>query len=102
MTADGILYIDENCRDKFKKELDEAFGKDKWRLDGSNYGYIWNLSEIPPEMEVDVLDNKTDEIIGHIIIENMYEKEYDTIRNCMYLDPYPYEINITKGKEGNK
>jgi len=103
MTAEGILYVDETCRDKFKKQLDKEFGKDKWKLDGSPYGYIWNTAQMPPELAVDVLDDETDKVIGHIIIENKYEKEYDGMQDCMYLQPYPYKIkSIWKGVDKNE
>jgi hypothetical protein len=94
MTADGILYIDEECRDKFEKELDEAFGKDIWRLDGSQYSHIWDATKMPPEVNADVLNKKTDEIIGRCVIENKYEQEYDDISDCMFLRPYPNKIKL--------
>jgi hypothetical protein len=92
MTAEGILYVDERCRDVFKKELDKIFGEDKWRLDGSNYGHIWNVALIPPELSIEVLSIEDDDILGVIIIENKYEQTYDQMQDCMYLEPYPYRI----------
>jgi len=94
MTAEGVLYIDETCRDKFQKELDKAFGKDKWRLDGSQYSHIWDVTKMPKEVNADVLDEKTDEIIGRCVIENKYEQKYDDISDCMYLNPYPFKIKL--------
>lgn len=103
MTAGGELYVDEDCRDKFQEQLDKEFGKDIWKLDGSDYSYIWNTASMPPELTVDVLNEETDEIIGNIIIENKYEKEYDGMQDIMYLQPYPDKITkIVKMKKGNK
>ena len=36
MTAKGVLYLDEDCRDYFKDDLDKVFGKDKWRIDAED------------------------------------------------------------------
>ena len=94
MTAEGILYVDETCRDKFKKELNEAFGKGKWRLDGSQYSHIWTYEKIPPETNVDVLNKETDIVIGRMVIENKYKQAYDDIGDIMYLKPYPFKIKI--------
>jgi len=37
MTAKIQLYLDEECIDEFRAELDNTFGKDKWRIDASAY-----------------------------------------------------------------
>ena len=47
MSAEGELYVDEECRDAFKDKLDKWFGKDNWNLVGSDYGGIYSLSEMP-------------------------------------------------------
>ena len=102
MTAIGELYVDETCRDAFTKELNKEFGEDKWRLDGSNYGYIWSDNEIPPEMTVDVLDIITDEILGKVKIINKYAQVYDDMRDCMFLEPKPDKMEVlSRQKEGN-
>ena len=69
MTAEGILYVDENCRDVFEKELDEWFGKDKWRLEGSDFG-DYALENMPEKIEVDVYDEEQESIIGKVEIKN--------------------------------
>jgi hypothetical protein len=74
MTADGELYVDETCRDAFTKELDEWFGKGKWRLYGGEYSNIWNLAELPSTIIVEVrnIDNNLIgkvEIINHFTIQ---------------------------------
>ena len=45
MTAKGELYIDEDCRDVFEKELDEWFGKENWGLDGNSFGDFWDFEK---------------------------------------------------------
>ena len=92
MTAEGELYIDETCRDVFEKELNEAFGEGKWRLDGSKYNHIWDDTKMPPVVEADILSRETDKIIGVIVIENKYEQEYNDIEDSMFLRPYPDKI----------
>jgi len=73
MTAKGTLYIDEDCRDWFEKELDGWFGKDLWTLDGGNFGDCWDLSQFPSVVEVEVNDMETDEVIGKVeITSNSY------------------------------
>jgi len=101
MTAEGELYVDEECRDIFEKQLNKEFGKDKWRLDGTPYGYIWNRTQMPPEIAVDVLDIDTDEILGSVVITNKYSQEYDDMQDCMYLNPTPSKLKVTFKKEGN-
>jgi hypothetical protein len=38
MTAEGTLYIDEECRDVFEDKLNKWYGEDKWVLDGDDFG----------------------------------------------------------------
>lgn len=75
MTADGTLYVDEECRDCFEEELDKWFGKENWGLDGSPFGDYWDMADFPLTIEVDVLDNDRETIIGKVEItsENFIE-----------------------------
>jgi len=80
MTARGTLYIDEECRDVFEKELDGWYGKDKWALDGNPFGDYWDLSQFPKIVEVNVKDMETDEIIGTVEITSEFYVEEEMER----------------------
>jgi len=78
MTADGELYIDEECRDVFEKELDEWYGKDNWRLNGNNFSDCWDMRLFPEKVEVEVLSETEEDkngerkIIGKVEITNEF------------------------------
>jgi hypothetical protein len=93
MTAHGTLYIDENCRDVFKDELDKAFGKDRWALDGTGYG-IWDMSQFPITAKVPVLDDETGELLGTAIITSRPIIEEGM--SGRYIDVEPVRIKIKK------
>ena len=61
MSSDGELYINEDCRDAFQKELDKAFGRGKWALDAGQYSNYWDMSKFPEKAKVDVIDAETRE-----------------------------------------
>jgi hypothetical protein len=88
MTATGTLYIDETCRDEFKEQLDEWYGKDKWRLDGSEHG-TWDMANFPAVIEVKVYDDETDASIGLVQITSRFEVAGDMER---YVECYPDKI----------
>ena len=93
MTAQGILYIDEVCRDVFRDDLDKAFGKDKWTLDGTAFD-IWDMSQFPITARVPVLDDETGVMLGTAIISSR-----PTIQEGMngrYIDVEPVRIKILK------
>ena len=92
MTATGTLYIDENCRDVFKQELDKVFG-DNWNLDGSNYGDIWDMANFPTEVKVAILDDYGKKIGKAVIISKPIIVDEGMGR---YVDVEPVEIKITK------
>jgi hypothetical protein len=92
MTARGTLYIDENCRDVFKQELDKVFGEDNWNLDGSDYG-IWDMADFPIEAKVAVLDDDRKKIGEAVIISKPIIVDEGMGR---YIDVEPIEIKITK------
>ena len=70
MTCSGELYIDEDCRDAFEKELNDVFGKN-WYLSGCSGQ---NLDEISGIEEVEVNDEDGKQI-GEAIIYS--EKAYN-------------------------
>jgi len=37
MTANGTLYVDEECAETFSRILDDWFGKESWKLDGDEW-----------------------------------------------------------------
>jgi hypothetical protein len=93
MTAHGTLYIDENCRDVFKDELDKAFGKDRWTLDGNAYD-IWDMSQFPITAKVPVLDDETGELLGTAIITSRPVIVDEGMGR--YIDVEPVKIKIKK------
>lgn len=91
MTAKGTLYIDEECRDCFEKELNEWFGKDMWQLNGNDFGGCWDMANFPEVVEVKVKDNETDELIGKVEIISEFKIEGDIER---YIETYPKSIKL--------
>jgi hypothetical protein len=101
MTAHGELYINETCRDKFEKQLNKVFGKDKWRLDGSEGSDIWNMTQFPNSIDVNVVDdNDSDKIIGTATIISKSIIEDDGTGE--YIDKKPIKIIIRKGEVKQK
>lgn len=76
MSADGELYISEDCADYFEKDLDCWFGKGEWRLDASEFSDYWNMAEFPKMVFVKVIDNKHKQI-GEVVIYNKFEIQED-------------------------
>ena len=93
MTAQGITYIDEICRDVFRAELDKAFGKDKWTLDGTAYD-IWDMSQFPITAKVPVLDDETGVLLGTAIITSRPFIADEGLGR--YVDVEPVKIKIKK------
>lgn len=89
MTAEGELYINETCRDTFIVELNDMFGVDKWKLDGSPFSECYDIRNFPDKVEVDVLNEK-DEIIGRVEIINNFLVEGDDFGR--YIEIVPLEI----------
>ena len=92
MTADGVLYVSETCRDIFQRELDKVFGKGNWSLDGDNYNDYWDLSTLPDQMEISVVDEETDEQIGIIYVKNKFKINSDGFNR--WLEPNPKSCKI--------
>jgi hypothetical protein len=86
MTAKGTLYADEDCRDKFEDMLNSKFGKNKWYLDGEKWGDIWDLSQLPGEMEIPITNDDGD-LIAYLVVTNKFEIEIDM--EGRYVEPYP-------------
>lgn len=96
MTARGTLYIDEECRDAFEKELNGWFGKDVWQLDGNPFDY-WDLSEFPSVVDVNVVEMGTDEVIGKVEIKSeFYVSGEDGER---YVETTPHSIKLIEIKD---
>ena len=90
MTSQGTLYVDEDCRDYFEKELNEWFGND-WYLNGDDYA-DYNLSQMPEKIKVDVINNN-DDIIGEVEITNEFYIEDNGER---YIEIKPKSIEKLK------
>lgn len=109
MTADGELFIDEDCRDFFQKELDKAFGKGKWRLDGGKFSDVWDTSELPKVCEVPIVDEDADwdengdwKVIGTAFITLKFGIVGNPNGGEKYIEAEPKSIKITKVKHGTK
>jgi len=92
-TAHGELYADENCRDAFEKELDAAFGKGNWRLDGGQWSDVWDLSSVPEVMEIPVMNND-DMQIGVAKVKNKFEIQSNGAQR--WVEPEPETVEIEK------
>ena len=55
MSADGELYIDEQCRDMFMDILNKTFGEEKWKFNVIPFMGIYNMAEFPTIVEVDIV-----------------------------------------------
>lgn len=87
MSARGELYADEVCRDVFQKELNKAFGKHTWRLNGSKFSDLWDEREFPDVMEIDIHDNETDDKIGVLVVKNRFYIEDDGYGKYIQVEP---------------
>jgi len=92
MTADGILYIDETCRDVFEKELNKAFGKGKWRLVPNKFCDLWDMSQFPNEVTVDVVDDETDKKLGEATITSNPYIADDVFGRYIEVEPKGIEM----------
>lgn len=73
MTADGELYVDEQCRDAFAQKLDKWFGVNNWDLSGSEFWDLWDMRLMPNSIIVNVLDSRNREnILGKVKITNRF------------------------------
>lgn len=92
MSSFGELFVDEDCRDEFSEEIDTIFPDIDWRLDGSNYIDCWSVEDLLNILEVDILDNDTDDIIGSAVIRVKFKLVNRKIHAV------PYKISIKKIK----
>ena len=99
MTSEGELYVDETCRDEFKKYLDEEFGENSWELDGSNYSNYYDLTEIPTNISVPITDTYR-RFIGRADIINSFEVEENDLGR--FINVMPLKIQIFKFKENER
>ena len=93
--------MDETCRDEFKKYLDEAFGENNWKLDGNNYS-DYNLSTIPKNISVPIIDSNQENFLGRADIVNSFEIEEDVMTGIRYGVAVPFKIQIYKIKINDK
>ncbi len=98
MSADGELYIGDECRGTFSDELDKVFGKDRWRFKVSDYSDCWDMRIFPKVAEVTILDEETNVKIGTAEITSKFEVDGDEMygRTVMAV---PDSIEIKKEKE---
>jgi len=93
MTAPGTLYVDEDCRDIFENKLNKWYGKDKWNLNGSKWGDVWGMENMPETIEVNVEDDDQN-IIGIVEIKNKHYIE--DIGYGKFIDCRPKTIKRIK------
>ena len=92
MSSFGELYILEDCTDTFEEKLNKAFGEENWRLDCSKYRDVWNENEFPLSVELDVLDDDTDEKIGEVEITSKHKIEYEYEAHIIRIIPQKIKI----------
>lgn len=98
MSADGELYVGESCRDAFADELDKVFGKGKWSFDVAPFTFMWNMAEFPTTIEVNIVEDDSDFVIGQAVITSI-----PTIEESMesrYTELTPEGIVIYKRVDG--
>jgi hypothetical protein len=95
MTARGQLFIEEECRDRFKVQLDREFGEEMWVLDGNEYAEVWDESDIPSVCEVPVWNCGDREfVIGYATIQVSFTIEGDG--GGKHISVAPRSIKILK------
>jgi hypothetical protein len=95
MTASGELYVDEECRDAFEKELNKWFGQNEWHLDGSPYSGTWVLADMPTKMDIDVITYDNDDkrvVLGVVEIINKFSIQEEM--SGKYIDCTPKSIKL--------
>lgn len=101
MTAPAELYINEECRDAFQKELNEAFGEGRWKL-YSTYYNNYMLSQLPEKLYVPVWSDYDDnKCLGMAIITNNFDIDED-VEGTRYVVIGPEKIEIFKVDEDDK
>lgn len=96
MSSDGELYMQE-CEDFFRDELDKTFGKDAWRMETASYWNFWDMRQWPDRAEVNILDSKTDEVIGKATIVSKWKVvDYGFSKG---VEPEPHRIEIVKKEQ---
>lgn len=99
MTAEGELYITEECRDVFTKELNTKLGKNKWRLDGSKFSSEYTMNNFPKVVEVPIRDYSFEKVIGTATIFSkpvIVDREYSPYDE-RFITMEPVKIKIIKG-----
>jgi hypothetical protein len=98
MSADGELYVGEDCRDTFAEELDKVFGKEKWNLDVRPFMDIWDMETFPVTAVVDVLEDDSDFRIGQVVITS--RPSIESGMESRYTELTPVGIAIYKKLNG--
>lgn len=99
MTARGTLYVNEDWGDKAQKELDEVFGKNRWRLDGSEFA-INNESNLSEVIEIPIMSDYTDEEgydvlderVGTLVAKNKFSIEEQYGERYVEIEPESFKI----------
>ncbi len=100
MSADGELYIGEECRDTFYDNINKVFGKDNWKFDLSDYSDCWDMRLFPKLAPVDILDKETDVKIGTAVISSKFEVDGDDLGR--EIKAVPDDIEITEETKNDK
>jgi hypothetical protein len=72
MSAPGFLFATEAVVDAFEAQLDKAYGKGKWQINGDKYTEHWGTP--PKSMKLEVT-NRGGDTLGHIEVTNKYDEE---------------------------
>lgn len=98
MSSDGELYVGEQCRDMFADKLDKVFGKGKWSFDVGPFMSMWNMAEFPTTVEVNILEDDNDFVIGQAVITSVPSIEESM--ESRYTELTPQGIVIYKRVDG--
>jgi len=96
MSARGFLYMTEEVRDTFEKELDKVFGKGEWEIEGNEYNSLWDERDFPDVMETNII-NEEGKVIGRIKVTNKFTVEDNGFGK--FIGIYPDKIKIIKGEK---
>ncbi len=98
MSADGELYVSEECRDMFADILNKTFGEGKWSFNLSPFVNMWNMDTFPIIVEIDILEKESDFRIGQAVITSRATIEQGM--ESRYTELVPIGIAIYKRVDG--
>jgi hypothetical protein len=77
--------------------LNGWFGKDNWRLDGSDFSECWDMEQFGEKVEVEVKDDNNEKI-GKVRITSEFTIEDNGYGRCIVPEPKSIELIETNDK----